>query len=84
VISAVASSFLDKPIPSRTMVIGEVGLAGEVRGVHQAEVRIKEAAKLGFKRCLLPRSNHSRLSLELEGMEMAGVQSVEETLEILF
>jgi len=55
-----------------------------VRGVHQAEVRIKEAAKLGFKRCLLPRSNHSRLSLELEGMEMAGVQSVEETLEILF
>jgi DNA repair protein RadA/Sms len=84
VISAVASSFLDKPIPSRTMVIGEVGLAGEVRGIHQAELRIKEASKLGFKRCLLPRSNRSRMSLELEGMEMVGVQSVEETLEILF
>jgi DNA repair protein RadA/Sms len=84
VICAVASSFLDKPIPSRTMVIGEVGLAGEVRGIHQAELRIKEASKLGFKRCLLPASNRSRLSLELEGMEMVGVQSVEETLEILF
>jgi DNA repair protein RadA/Sms len=84
VICAVASSFLDKPIPSRTMVIGEVGLAGEVRGIHQAELRIKEASKLGFKRCLLPGSNQSRLSLELEGMEMVGVQSVEETLEILF
>jgi len=47
-------------------------------------VRIREAAKLGFKRCLLPRSNRTRIALELEGMEMAGVQSVEEALEILF
>ena len=84
VISAVASSFVDKPIPSKTMVIGEVGLAGEVRGIHQAEVRIKEASKLGFKRCLIPRSNRTRISMELESIEILGVQSVEETLEILF
>ncbi len=83
VVSAVASSFLDKPIPSKTMVIGEVGLAGEVRGVHQAEMRMKEAAKLGFKRCVLPRSNQSRIK-EISGIEMAPVGTVEETLEILF
>jgi len=84
VVSAVASSFLDKPIPSKTMVIGEVGLAGEVRGIHQAEVRIKEASKLGFKRCLLPMSNRSRIKLEFDGIELIGVSSVEEALETLF
>jgi DNA repair protein RadA/Sms len=83
IVCAVASSFLDKPIPSKTMVIGEVGLAGEVRGVHQAEMRMKEAAKLGFKRCVLPRSNQTRIR-EIAGMETAGVGTVEETLEILF
>ena len=84
VISAVASSFVDKPISSKTMVIGEVGLAGEVRGIHQAEVRIKEASKLGFKRCLIPKSNQSRISLESDPIEIIGIQSVEEALEILF
>jgi len=84
VVSAVASSFLDKPIPSKTMVIGEVGLAGEVRGIHQAEIRLKEASKLGFKRCLLPRSNRSRITAEFPGIEIAGVGSVEEALETLF
>jgi DNA repair protein RadA/Sms len=84
VVSAVASSFLDKPILSKTMVIGEVGLAGEVRGVHQAEVRMKEAAKLGFRRCLLPASNRSRIKWEFDGIELIGISSVEEALETLF
>ena len=84
VISAVASSFLDKPIPAKTVVIGEVGLAGEVRGIHQAEVRLKEACKLGFKRCLLPMSNRSRIKLDFDGIELTGVGSVEEALETLF
>lgn len=84
VVSAVASSFVDKPIPSRTMVVGEVGLAGEVRGIHQTEVRINEAAKLGFKRCLIPKSNRSRMAREFDGLEVIGVQSVEEALEVLF
>ncbi|MGQ9693612.1 MAG: DNA repair protein RadA [Thermodesulfobacteriota bacterium] len=82
-ISAVASSFLDKPISSKTMVIGEVGLAGEVRGIHQAEMRLKEAAKLGFKKCLLPRSNQSRITSFSMDLELIGVSSVEETLEII-
>jgi DNA repair protein RadA/Sms len=84
VVSAVASSFLDKPIASKTMVIGEVGLAGEVRGIHQAEIRLREAAKLGFRRCLLPETNRSRLAGDFGDLEIAGVRSVEETLEILF
>lgn len=82
-ISAVASSFLDKPISSKTMVIGEVGLAGEVRGIHQAEIRLKEAAKLGFKKCILPRSNQSRITSFSMNLEIIGVSSVEETLEII-
>jgi DNA repair protein RadA/Sms len=84
VVSAVASSFLDKSIPSKTMVIGEVGLAGEVRGIHQAEIRLREAAKLGFRRCLLPKTNHSRVTGDFGDMEIVGVRSVEETLETLF
>ncbi|HSR12948.1 MAG TPA: DNA repair protein RadA [Thermodesulfobacteriota bacterium] len=84
VICAVASSFLDKPIPSKTVVIGEVGLAGEVRGIHQAEIRIREAAKLGFRRCLIPKGNRERISLDFPGIEVIGLQSVEETLEVVF
>jgi DNA repair protein RadA/Sms len=84
VVSAVASSFLDKPIPSGTMVIGEVGLTGEVRGIHQAEVRLKEASKLGFKKCLLPLSNRSRIKLPFDGVELIGIGSVEEAMQTLF
>ena len=53
VIAAVASSFREKPIHAQTVVMGEVGLAGEVRAISQAELRIKDAAKLGFTRCVL-------------------------------
>jgi DNA repair protein RadA/Sms len=84
IVSAVASSSLDRPIPSKTMVIGEVGLAGEVRGIHQAEIRLREAAKLGFRRCLLPETNRTRLANDFGEMEIVGIRSVEETLETLF
>jgi DNA repair protein RadA/Sms len=84
IVSAVASSSLDKTIPFKTMVIGEVGLAGEVRGIHQAEIRLREAAKLGFRRCLLPETNRSRIPSDFGGMEIVGIRSVEEALETLF
>ena len=84
VVAAVASSFLDQPISSKTMVIGEVGLAGEVRGIHQAEIRLREAAKLGFRRCLLPETNRSRIAGDFGELEITGVRSVEEALEVLF
>ncbi len=55
---SIGSSYLDKVIPFDTVVLGEVGLSSEVRSVTNILVRVSEAAKLGFKRCILPRSNH--------------------------
>ncbi len=54
---AVVSSFRDMPIDARTVVIGEVGLGGEIRGVNQLEQRLHEAQKLGFTQAVIPRSN---------------------------
>jgi DNA repair protein RadA/Sms len=59
--AALLSSFRDVPLDARTLVIGEVGLAGEVRGVAHVEQRLAEAAQLGFERCVLPESNARRL-----------------------
>jgi DNA repair protein RadA/Sms len=83
IISAMMSSFLDRPVDRNLVVFGEVGLAGEIRGVSQPELRIKEAKKMGFSRCLLSRSN-------LEGvrppgdMTLVGVESIKELYENLF
>jgi DNA repair protein RadA/Sms len=81
-VAAVASSHLDRSIPPQTMVVGEVGLAGEVRGITQPEVRVREAAKLGFSRCILPAGNCRKV--KADGMELMGVLSVEEALGKLF
>ncbi|MEJ2200866.1 MAG: DNA repair protein RadA [Desulfuromonadaceae bacterium] len=83
VMAALASSHLNKPVPARTILFGEVGLAGEVRAVSRPELRIKEAARLGFDRCLLPAGNLKNL-IAPEGIELIGVRSAEEALEGLF
>ncbi len=83
VMAALASSHLNKPIPARTILFGEVGLAGEVRAVSRPELRVKEAARLGFDRCLLPAGNLKNLETPA-GMELIGVRSAEEALEGLF
>ncbi len=82
-LAAVASSFKEIPVDPSTLIIGEVGLSGEIRGVSQAEVRVKEAAKLGFRRCLLPISN-SKKTQKIKGMELLGIESLREALKILF
>lgn len=82
VIAAIASSFRDKEIDEGTVVIGEVGLAGEVRAVNFMEKRVNEAAKLGFKRCIIPRNNLNRLC-DKAGIEVVGVASVNEMLDII-
>ncbi|MGZ3534273.1 MAG: DNA repair protein RadA, partial [Thermodesulfobacteriota bacterium] len=61
VVASITSNFKDKAIDPEMVVFGEVGLGGEVRGVSQAEVRVKEAARLGFKRCLLPKQNEQKV-----------------------
>src|SRR5262249_17511811 len=57
VIAAVASSVRNRPVAPMTAVFGEVGLAGEIRGISQAALRVREAAQMGFTRCVLPRAN---------------------------
>lgn len=83
VISALASSVNEKVVSSTTVVCGEVGLAGEVRAISQVEMRLREAERLGFTRCILPRTNKKRLS-EKYKMDLVGVSSVHELLEELF
>ncbi|MGH7899359.1 MAG: DNA repair protein RadA, partial [Candidatus Binatia bacterium] len=80
---AVASSFLDRSIDAGTLVIGEVGLAGEVRAVNQAEARIREAEKMGFRRCILPGASERRMT-SANGFELCGVDSLDALWEVLF
>ena len=80
-IMAVASSHLDKSIPPQTVVLGEVGLAGEVRAITQPEQRIAEAEKLGFQTCIIPSGNLKRL--KKGKIKLEGVASVDEAMQLL-
>ena len=80
---AVASSFLDRPVRNGTAVLGEVGLTGEIRAVGQVNARLGECLKMGFTRCVMPESNMKRATMR-KGLEMAGVRTVAEAIEILF
>jgi DNA repair protein RadA/Sms len=83
IVSAMISSFLDKPVSPDMVVFGEIGLAGEVRGVSQPELRIKEAKKLGFNRCLLSDSNKENC-VSVSNMKMVGIESVRGLMDVLF
>lgn len=83
IVSAMMSSFLEKPVDRNLVVFGEVGLAGEIRGVSQSGLRINEARKLGFSRCILSKSSIEG-SRETGDMELTGVKSIHELYEILF
>lgn len=83
IVASIASNFLDKPVDSETIFFGEVGLTGEIRGTSYAEIRAKEARKLGFKRCILPKENEKALK-RLSGIELCGVSMIKDVLTILF
>ncbi|HEV2356812.1 MAG TPA: DNA repair protein RadA [bacterium] len=80
---AVASSHRDRPVDAAAVAVGEVGLGGEVRAVSQIDRRIAEAAKLGFRRLVLPRANLAAIDEMPAGLELAGVEHVAEALERL-
>ncbi len=82
VLCAVASSHRARPIPPDVVVFGEVGLAGEVRATTQAPLRLREAAQLGFTRCLLPEGNVTPADTP-KGLEVIPVRNVSEALEAL-
>ncbi len=83
IVAAIASSYREKIIDAKTVFFGEVGLAGEIRGIAQAEARIKEAGKLGFERCILPASNSSQLK-QVKHPELVGISSLAECWKLLF
>ena len=82
IVLAIISSKLDLTIDEKTICFGEVGLSGEVRGVTMAEQRVAEAAKLGFKRCILP-SVCLGAAKSVKGIELVGVSNVKEALEAI-
>ena len=82
IIAAVASSLRNRPLRQSSVVFGEVGLAGEVRATSQAALRLREAAQLGFTRCVLPESNVTNADVP-SGLEIAPVRSVLDALDTL-
>lgn len=83
ILAALASSHLNKIVPRRTIIFGEVGLAGEIRAVSRPELRVQEAARLGFERCILPAGNLKNLEAPA-GISLLAVRTVQEALELLF
>jgi len=80
--AALASSFRNRPVPARTLLLGEIGLAGEVRAVSQPEIRLTEAARLGFDRALVPAANARHCEVP-KGIAIEGVENVADALERL-
>ena len=78
---AVYSSFKNIAVPDRTIVFGEVGLAGEIRPVQRGQERLKEAAKLGFRRAIIPHANKPKQSVD--GIDIIAVARVDDALEAL-
>ena len=77
---AVASSYRDAPIADDLVAIGEVGLTGEIRAVSHLNQRLGEAARLGFKKCILPRSGSEKLDIPT-GMTVYRVRNLREAIE---
>jgi DNA repair protein RadA/Sms len=82
---ALASAESRRPVEGHTLVFGEIGLAGEVRGVGLCEARLAEARKLGFSRVILPKQNRTRLDPSLAaGLDLVGVEHLRQALGALF
>ncbi|MCX7913130.1 MAG: DNA repair protein RadA [Thermodesulfovibrionales bacterium] len=82
IIASLVSSFREVPIDPTTVFFGEVGLTGEVRAVSMAEQRLKEAAKIGFKKAVIPYSNKERLRNDF-GLRIDGFRNIEGLVELI-
>ncbi len=78
---AVVSSLTDRPIPGKVVVFGEIGLAGEVRPAPRGQERLKEAAKLGFERAIVPKANQPKA--KIAGLEVIAVERVDRAVQVL-
>ena len=81
VVLALASSYRDTPVPSDLVAIGEVGLTGEIRCVSSIGQRLTEVARLGFNKCIMPKSGTERLEIP-EGLTVYRVRNLREAIEI--
>jgi DNA repair protein RadA/Sms len=82
VLLAIQSSLKNKALPRDLVVFGEVGLAGEIRACPRGQERLKEAAKLGFKRAIIPKANLPKQA-SFENMELIGIDRIETALQIV-
>ena len=82
VVCAIASSYKNKSIDPYTLVFGEIGLTGEMRAVVMSEKRVMEAAKLGFKNCVVPKENLKEFQ-KIKGIKVIGVSTVSELLDVV-
>jgi DNA repair protein RadA/Sms len=78
---AIASSIKDRPVHADMAFVGEIGLSGELRAVSQLDTRLKEAAKLGFKRCIIPRPTRQQVGDFPKGVEVIGCRSLHEAIQ---
>ena len=84
VAAAIASSFQNRPIDAELVLLGEIGLTGEVRTVMQLEARLIEARRLGFKRCIVPNSAKKLKTLLTDGIEISFAKNLTEVFEQIF
>ena len=82
VVMAIASSFRDRAIDDRTVIIGEIGLAGEIRAVRNIVQRIKEVAKLGYTKAIIPKSNYCK-DIEGLGVEIVYAANIRQALDAM-
>jgi len=83
VCAVIASSFREQVVMPQAVVLGEVGLSGEIRSISQVLTRINEAERLGFKHCILPKNSCRNLKVSKSDMEIIGVSTLKEALDII-
>jgi len=83
ILCALASSFKEIPVDFKTVLIGEIGLTGEIRGVNSIEKRLLEAKKMGFERAVIAEAN-AEVSKEVKNMEIIAVNNIRQVMDILF
>ena len=81
VVLAIASSYRDTPVDKELVAIGEVGLTGEIRTVRHINQRLSEVARLGFKRCILPKNCAEKLEIP-ENLTVYPVKNLAEAIEM--
>ena len=80
---ALASSYLDRPVPSDLVAIGEVGLTGELRSVSALNQRLSEVRRLGFTKCLVPQRHGRESIVPPDGLQLIPVRNIRQALAVL-